>query len=121
MGAICELYGTLPLEVRIDAGFGHSLAHLVASDGLVLARAAVHHDEIAQLLVLGILESVGREAGAVLGEPKLIIGEELVGPEALQGVGPYEQGKVGELLDEGFVVPAVVHDELGHREEDRGV
>ncbi len=118
--AVGQGHGAAEGEVGVD-GAVQLLADVVAGDCLGSARAGVPDDVVAEAGVLLLGQVLDLEAGAVGAEAGTVVGEHVGGLEALEVVGPEEQGQVREALDEGFVMPLLIHDDLGHAQEDRDV
>ena len=97
----------LPLAVqdRVDRRL---LADFVAGqrDGLVGLRVPDH--TVADFVVLLVGQTLHLVARAVLGQAAFVAGEDLVGPQPLERVGPHQQREIGELFDEFLVVPLFV-------------
>ena len=67
------------------------------------------------------LEALEPEGGTLRIEAALVVGEEVLGTQAGEGVQPDEEGEVGEAFDEGLVVGLVLHEPAGDAQEEGGV
>ena len=66
-------------------------------------------------------QTLDLETGAVGGEIAFISWNNFIGPQPLEVVGPHQQWKIGELLDEFFVVPLLVDHQLGDAQPQRRI
>src|SRR3989338_1619521 len=102
-----------PFKRGADAFLAQMFADVIARDRSRRTYGFVPDDEIAQLRVLPIRESLDLVAWSILGQLSLVARDYVLGAKAPQGIGANQEREVSEVEDELPVIPAAVDHQAG--------
>jgi hypothetical protein len=121
LGPVDQRHLARPGQGGVQAFGVEFISHIFSGDRFESSGLPVVDHEIADPLPLFRRQSLDREAGSLRDVLILISREHLMRLQPFQGVGTDQKREIGELLDEGLVVPPLFHENFGNAEEDGGI
>ncbi len=112
--AVRQAHRPRPVQRGVDPRSREFVADQVPVNRLGSAGPRIPDHEIPELRVLIIGQPLHLLARPVGVEGGAVVRKDLVRPKSFEVVGPDQEREIGELFDEGFVVPFPVHHQPRH-------